>query len=108
MNGSRRDAPDQGPENLSDILGKMFVARGWGRQAERARLEQAWTDVVGVEFSGDCRVISLKRSILEVEVRNPVLMQELSQFHKRRLMAKLTERLPGQTIRDLKFRAGAW
>ena len=46
--------------------------------------------------------------MMEVEVRNGVLIQELAQFQKRKLLTALRERLPGVTITDLKFRAGAW
>lgn len=98
-----------GPENLSDILGKLFAARGWGRKSERARLEQAWMEAVGPEFGTDTRVLATRpRGIIEIEVRNPVLMQELAQFHKRRLIKILKEKLPGQSVMDLKFRAGMW
>lgn len=98
-----------GPENLSDILGKLFAARGWGRKSERARLEAAWAEVVGPEFGADARVLAARpRGIIEIEVRNPILMQELAQFHKRRLITRLKEKMPGQPVNDLKFRSGVW
>jgi hypothetical protein len=53
-------------------------------------------------------VLSLRRGVLEVEVRNGVLVQELAQFHKRKLLGELRKKLPGQTLTDLKFKAGAW
>jgi hypothetical protein len=31
----------------------------------------------------------------------------LAHFHKRRLLARLREQLPGTTLSDLRFRAGA-
>jgi predicted nucleic acid-binding Zn ribbon protein len=98
---------EKGPENLGDVLGRLFTARGWGRLSERSRLEGAWTEVVG-EHAPQTRVLSLRRGVLEVEVKNPILMQELAQFHKRKLLGELRKKLPGQTLTDLKFRAGAW
>ena len=95
------------PENLSDVLGRLFTARGWGRLSERTRLESAWTDVSS-EWPGQTRVLGLRRGVLEVEVRSGVLVQELAQFHKRKLLGELRKRLPGQTLTDLKFRAGVW
>ena len=53
-------------------------------------------------------MLGLRRGVLEVEVKNAVLMPELAQFHKRGLLAKLRQALPGVTLTDLKFRAGAW
>ncbi|MFO0937958.1 MAG: DUF721 domain-containing protein [Gemmataceae bacterium] len=101
--------PETGPENLSDILGKLFAARGWGRRSERARLEQAWSEAIGPEFGGDTRVAAARpRGIIEIEVRNPILMQELAHFHKRRLIGLLKAKLAGQAVNDLKFRAGTW
>ena len=45
--------------------------------------------------------------MLEVVVGNGVLLQELAHFHKRRLLEQLRGRLPGTTVTDLRFRAGA-
>jgi predicted nucleic acid-binding Zn ribbon protein len=97
-----------GPENLSDVLGRLFAARGWGRQSGRAKIEAAWAAAVGPEFGPDTRVLVIKRGVLEVEVRHAILLQELAQFHKRKLLAAVREKLPGTTLTDLKFRAGAW
>lgn len=98
---------EKGPENLGDVLGRLFTARGWGRLSERSRLEAAWAEVAA-EWPGQTRVLSLRRGVLEVEVRIGVLVQELAQFHKRKLLGELRKKLPGQTLTDLKFRAGAW
>jgi hypothetical protein len=53
-------------------------------------------------------VLGLKRGVLEVEVKNAILMQEFAQFRKRSLLTALRAKLTGQTITDIKFRAGAW
>jgi predicted nucleic acid-binding Zn ribbon protein len=101
-------ADGSGPENLADVLARLFTSRGWGRKAERVRLEAAWAEAAGPEVAAATRVNALRRGVLEVEVRNAVLLQELTQFHKRRLLAELRAKLPGATLTDLKFRAGAW
>jgi predicted nucleic acid-binding Zn ribbon protein len=101
-------AEDRGPENLSDVLARLFTARGWGRKSERVRLEAAWAEAIGPERLPDTRVGGLRRGVLEIEVRTGVLMQELAQFHKRALLAVLRTKLPGTPVTDLKFRAGAW
>ncbi len=101
-------ANDKGPELLSEILGRLFTARGWGRRQERLRLEEAWASAVGPEGAKDTRINGLRRGVLEVLVANAVLLQELAHFHKRRLLEQLRQRLPGLTITDLRFRAGTW
>jgi hypothetical protein len=100
--------PPSGPERLGEILSRLFIARGWGRQQERLRLEQAWDDALtacGLSTRG-IRAGGLRRGVLEVLVGNGVLLQELAHFHKRRLLEEIRRRLPGTPITDLRFRAG--
>lgn len=99
---------DRGPESIADILGRLFVSRGWGRKNDRLRLEAAWAEAVGPALLKDTRVGGIRRGVLEVEVKNAVLLQELTQFHKRSILGKLRKALSGVTLTDLKFRAGAW
>jgi predicted nucleic acid-binding Zn ribbon protein len=99
---------NNGPEKIADILGRLFTSRGWGRKNDRLLLESAWTEAAGEQLIKDTRVMGVKRGVLEVEVRNAVLIQELTQFHKRGLLGKLRKLLPGMTLTDIKFRAGVW
>jgi predicted nucleic acid-binding Zn ribbon protein len=99
---------NRGPEKIADVLGRLFTSRGWGRKNDRMRLESAWEDAVGEELLKNTRVLGLKRGVLEIDVKNAVLMSELTQFHKRGLLAKLRKTLAGVTLTDIKFRAGAW
>lgn len=99
---------NRGPESIADILGRLFVARGWGRKTDRLRLEAAWARAAGDHLAPRTRVLGLRRGVLEIEVRGAVLLAELAQFHKRGLLTRLRAALPGVTLTDLKFRAGAW
>jgi predicted nucleic acid-binding Zn ribbon protein len=99
---------DRGPERLSEVLSRLFTARGWGRQQERLRLEHAWAAAAGPQYSAVTRVAAFRRNVLEVEVKGAVPMQELSQFHKRRVLEQLRKALTGVTIADLRFRAATW
>ncbi len=98
----------KGPEPIGEILSRLFAARGWGRKQERVRLERAWAEAAGPEYVPQTRVASIRQNVLEIEVRGSVVLQELSQFHKRRLLAKLRELLTGVKITDLRFRTGVW
>ena len=102
----RRDTPERGPENIAEILSRLFTARGWGRRQDRLHLEKAWEEAAGQEFAAQTRVGALRRGVLEVTVGNAVLLQELAHFHKRRLLEQLRIRLPSTAITDLRFRAG--
>lgn len=98
----------RGPERIGEVLSRLFAARGWGRQQERLRLERAWEAAVGPDYAGTTRVSGFRRNVLEVEVKGAVPLQELSQFHKRKVLAKLREALSGVTVADIRFKAGAW
>ena len=100
--------PKRGPEPLSEVLSRLFAARGWGRQQDRLRLERAWEEAAGKEYSGVTRVSGFRRNVLEVEVKGAVPMQELSQFHKKPVLERLRKAMSGVTIADLRFRAGTW
>jgi predicted nucleic acid-binding Zn ribbon protein len=97
---------DAGPERLSEILSRLFIARGWGRQQERLRLEQAWAEAAGEKIARQTRAGAIRRGVLEIEVGNGALMQELAGFHKRRLLEAMKGKLGGATLKDLRFRAG--
>ena len=102
----RRDVPERGPERLGEILSRLFAARGWGRRQGRLHLERAWADAVGPEFAAHTRPSAIRRGVLEVVVDNAVLLQELTHYHKRRLLEQLRRRLPDTPLTDLRFRAG--
>ncbi len=102
---AKKREPEKGPERLGDVLGRLFTLRGWGRRQGRLQLEQVWLEVAG-EHAKQTRVGALRRGVLEVEVGSAVLLQELSHFHKRRLLEALRARLPGTKLTDLRFRAG--
>ena len=103
-----RPTPNQGPELLGEVLSRLFTARGWGRRQGRLHLEKAWADAVGPENALHSRVGNLRRGVLEVEVDSAILLQELAHYHKRRLLEQLRGKLPGNTLTDIRFRAGTW
>jgi hypothetical protein len=49
---------------------------------------------------------NFRRGVLEVQVGNAVLLQELTHYHRRRLLEQMRQRLPGTPITDLRFRSG--
>jgi hypothetical protein len=103
---NRRQPNEKGPELLGEVLSRLFTARGWGRKQERLRLEQAWAEAIGADRAGQTRVAGLHRGVLEIEVGNGVLLQELTHYHKRKLLELLRTKLPSVTVTDLRFRAG--
>jgi predicted nucleic acid-binding Zn ribbon protein len=95
-----------GPELLGEVLSRLFTARGWGRKQDRLRLEQVWAEAAGAAGAKQTRVAGLRRGVLEIEVGSAVLIQELTHYHKRKLLEQIRKALPGVTVTDLRFRAG--
>jgi predicted nucleic acid-binding Zn ribbon protein len=100
--------PDPGAENIKDILARMFTLRGWGRRSARLHLERAWANAIEAHQRDQTRVLCLKRGVLEIEVNDSVLMQELANFHRKRLLESLKKSLPNEHVKELKFRPGTW
>lgn len=95
-----------GPEPLGEIISRLFAQRGWGRQQDRLRLERAWAEAVGPDIARQTKPLAIRRGVLEVVVGNAVLMQELSQFHRRSILQKLRAALTDIVLTDIRFRAG--
>jgi predicted nucleic acid-binding Zn ribbon protein len=94
-----------GPERLGDVLGHLFVARGWGRRLERLQLETAWAEAAGPTIAAVTRLGNLRRGVMEIMVGNAALLQELAHFQKRSLLEAFQVRTANKVV-DLRFRLG--
>jgi predicted nucleic acid-binding Zn ribbon protein len=100
------NAERRGPKPLSDILGALFVARGYGRIRALTELEAAWNRAVGEPACHQTRVGGVRRGVLNVTVAHPALLEELAAFRKPELLAALRRDAPGSPIQDIRFRIG--
>jgi hypothetical protein len=91
-----------------DVLAQLFAARGWGQMQGRRRLEEAWREAAGATAARETQVGSLRRGVLEILVRNSILLQELAHYHKQRLLQALQRLLGDARVTDLRFRLGSW
>jgi hypothetical protein len=67
-------------------------------------LEATWAEIAG-PYAESTRVNALQRGVLEIVVANSILLQELTQFHKKQLLRQLQEKVAGP-VKDLRFRVG--
>jgi predicted nucleic acid-binding Zn ribbon protein len=96
----------RGPEPLSEILGELFAARGYGRLRASNELEAAWNAAVGEPMSRQTRIGGVRRGVLNVTVAHPTLLEELAGYRKPALLAALRRDAPGTPVHDLRFRVG--
>ena len=95
-----------GPKRLSDVLGELFAARGFGRLRALKELEDAWNAAVGEPGCRQTRLGEVRRGVLNVTVAHPTLLEELAAFQKPMLLAALRRDAPGTLIHDIRFRVG--
>jgi predicted nucleic acid-binding Zn ribbon protein len=96
----------RGPKPLSEVLGNLFAARGYGRLQASSELERAWIAAVGEPGCHQTRIGGVRRGVLNVTVAHPALLEELSTFQKPALLEALRREAPSTPILDIRFRVG--
>jgi predicted nucleic acid-binding Zn ribbon protein len=96
----------RGPKPLSEILGNLFAARGYGRLQASSELDRAWNAAVGEPGCRQTRIGGVRRGVLNVTVAHPALLEELSTFQKPALLEALRREAPSTPILDIRFRVG--
>lgn len=95
-----------GPKHVADLLSGLMARRGYAQVKSAANCDSAWQKAAGPELAKDSRAGDVRRGVLEVIVRNSVLIQELT-FQKRQLIKRLGRLAPERKIRDIRFRVGS-
>jgi predicted nucleic acid-binding Zn ribbon protein len=93
------------PQHIGDVLSQLMARRGYARERSAGACAEAWRAAVGDRLAGSTKAAGIRRGVLDVLVKNSILMQEMN-FQKRDLLARLAQLLPDENIRDLKFRVG--
>lgn len=99
----RRQQFGRMPQPIGESISSLMIRRGYAALETANQRDIAWRDVAGPEIARDTRVGQLRRGVLEIVVRNSVLMQELT-FRKKKLLKKISTRLAETKISDLRFR----
>ncbi len=105
MTVPRGQARTHKPVLIADVLSELMARRGFARVRTAEAFAGAWREAAGELLAGYSRVGEVRRGKLEVIVANSTLVQELT-FQKPALLKRLGEKLPGERIRDLRFRVG--
>lgn len=103
---SNRQWHRRAPRHIADVVGSLMVRRGYAQVKTASDCAGAWAKAVGPQMAEHSRAGNVRRNVLEVVVRNSVVMQELS-FQKKQLVNRLAGLVPERKIRDLRFRIGS-
>ncbi len=103
---ARRQYYQKSPQRIADTLSSLMARRGYAHLEESRQRDDAWEDAVGPGMASHSRLGHIRRGVAEVTVSNSAVLQELT-FQKQELLQKIVAALPGQRIRDLRFRVGA-
>ena len=101
----RRRVPVRPAQPIASVMGQLLAKRGYGQVQAAASCAAAWQQAVGSRFEKDTRCGSVRRGILEVTVRNSLILQELT-FLKTQLVKELASLAPQHKITSLKFKVG--
>ena len=92
------------PRKLGDVLPQLMARRGYNRLIAQENYHEVWESIAGPLYQHS-RPGQMRRGVLEIVAANSTILQELT-FQKRRLISALSEQLPDQKIRDLRFVVG--
>jgi predicted nucleic acid-binding Zn ribbon protein len=106
MTPPNRDRERGGPRPISEALGALFAARGFGRIRAVGELEAAWEAAVGEPACRQTRVGGVRHGVVTILVAHSALLEELAAFRKPALLAALRQNAPATLIQDIRFRVG--
>ncbi|MCA9151564.1 MAG: DUF721 domain-containing protein [Planctomycetales bacterium] len=92
------------PRRMGDLLPMLMARRGYARMLAADQFADAWEQASG-RMAGLSRAGNVRRGVLEIFVKNSLVLQELT-FQKQQLLRTMQELLPDQSIRDLRFSVG--
>ena len=94
------------PKAIGNILAELMARRGYAQVQAATACADAWKQAAGEMLARHSRATQIKRGVLEVICSNSTMVQEMS-FQKAGLLKRLGELMPGEPIRDLRFRVGS-
>jgi len=98
----KRAKSEYGLARLGDILPQLMAKYGLHRRQNIDEISDAWKAAVGVPYAAMTHVVGLSRGTLQVAVRHPAFVQELS-FRQAELLQTMRTVLPDEKIRKIKL-----
>jgi hypothetical protein len=92
-----------GPRSIGGLVSRLLARTGYDQEQATSALAEAWEKVAPAAFKGRSQAGLVRRGVLEVHVSHSALVQEMG-FHKREILARLAESVPGEGITDIRCR----
>ncbi|HEY6563927.1 MAG TPA: DciA family protein [Pirellulaceae bacterium] len=93
----------QGPTSLRDVIVDLLAERGYAQTGSTEERARTWRELVDPRIREATFPGRLHRGVLEILVRDSIVVQELS-FRQTQLLQQLQHRLPDHAISALRFR----
>ncbi len=101
----RRRVPVRPAKSIGSVMGQLLAKKGYGQVQAAKSCTSAWQEALGSRFQKDTCCGPIRRGVLEVTVRNSLVLQELT-FMKVQLVKQLATLAPEHKITGLKFKVG--
>ena len=92
-----------GPRSIGSVVSRLLARTGYDQEHATSVLATAWEQAAPESFRGCSQAGLVRRGVLEVFVSHSALVQEMG-FHKREVLARLTDIVPGEGITDIRCR----
>lgn len=93
------------PKRIDNVVSRLMTRKGYAREQANNELIEVWKTIVGDSMVRDSRPGNVRRGTLQVNVRNSIVLQELT-FRKRELLRELARLLPQMKIQQIRFNVG--
>lgn len=97
--------PRRGLEDIASLVARVVERAPIGGSGQLRALQQAWVLAVGRDYAQQAWVAGYRTGVLTVEASSAALAQELSVYHKARLLKRLAQDT-GLPLKDLRCRLG--
>jgi hypothetical protein len=100
---SHKPSAVPGPRTIGSVMSRLLARTGYDREQGCDGLAAVWQQVAPASLQGSSQAGLVRRGVLEVFVSHSALVQEMG-FHKREVLARLGQLVPGEGITDIRCR----
>ena len=91
---------------MSQVVPEVMKRLGLQQRLQQSQIFYLWREIVGADIADHAQPVSLRNGVLVVTVDHPIWLQELSRYHKKLLLEKISQRVGRNAVRNLVFRIG--